>query len=134
MIGSSRIRSVKQLLLVGIGGGIGAIARWKLGGLILHHTTEWRFPLATFIVNFAGCLVGGILAGLVAKRDLFAADTRVFLFTGLLGGFTTFSAFSLETVYLLRRKDIAVALGYVLLSVVGGIAAFWIALSSMHRK
>jgi CrcB protein len=125
---------VKQLLLVGIGGALGAIARWKLGGLILHHTADWKFPLATFLVNVLGCLVGGILAGLVAKRDFFAAETRLFLFTGLLGGFTTFSAFGLETMYLLRRREVAVALTYVVLSTACGIAAFWASMASIHRE
>jgi hypothetical protein len=48
---------MKQLLLVGIGGGIGAISRYKLGGWVLHHSVDWRFPLGTFVVNVLGCLV-----------------------------------------------------------------------------
>src|SRR5687767_5329196 len=119
---------MKQLVLVALGGAIGAAARWKLGGVILHHTAEWRFPLGTFVVNLVGCVVAGILAGMVIKRDMFGADARLFLFTGLLGGFTTFSAFGVESVYLLRRADYATALGYVALSVLGGIGGLWLAL------
>jgi CrcB protein len=117
---------VKQLLLVGLGGALGAVARWKLGGLVLHHTADWRFPLSTFLVNVGGCLVAGVLAGLVTRLDLFSADARLFLFTGLLGGFTTFSAFGLETVYLLRRAEYGVALAYVSLSVACGVAGLWL--------
>jgi fluoride exporter len=111
-----------QLVLIFVGGGLGAIARWQLSGLVLHRTVDWRFPLGTFIVNVVGCLVAGLLAGLVTKLDIFSADTRLFLFTGLLGGFTTFSAFGVETIYLLRRHEYGVAVGYVLLSVLCGVA------------
>jgi CrcB protein len=120
------------MMLVALGGALGAVARWKLGGLVLHHTADWRFPLSTFLVNVAGCLAAGVLAGLVINLDLFTADTRLFLFTGLLGGFTTFSAFGLETVYLLRRADYAVALAYVVLSVAGGVAALWLAMRAVR--
>jgi CrcB protein len=113
-------------MLVGLGGAVGAVARWKLGGLVLHHTADWKFPLSTFLVNVAGCLAAGVLAGLATKLDFFTADTRLFLFTGLLGGFTTFSAFGLETVYLLRRADYSVALAYVVLSVAGGVVGLWL--------
>jgi CrcB protein len=119
---------VKQIILVGLGGALGAVARWKLGGIVLHHSGDWRFPLSTFVVNVLGCVIAGVLAGLVTKLDLFAADTRLFMFTGLLGGFTTFSAFGLETVYLLRRTEYAVAAGYVVLSVAGGVAGLWLAM------
>jgi CrcB protein len=122
---------MRQLLLVGIGGACGAIARWKLGGVVLHHSQDWRFPLSTFVVNVLGCLVAGILAGLMVKQDLFSPDTRLFLFTGLLGGFTTFSAFGLETVYLLRQRHYHVGLAYVLCSVVAGVVGLWLMLWAM---
>ena len=115
-----------QFVLVGLGGALGAIARWKLGGLVLHYTSDWRFPLSTFLVNVAGCLAAGLLAGMVVKLDMFSADARLFLFTGLLGGFTTFSAFGVETIYLLRRGDVAMAGAYALLSVAAGIAGVWL--------
>jgi len=114
-------------LLVGLGGGLGAIARAVLGGFILHRTADWRFPIGTFIVNVLGCLIGGVLAGLIARYEYFSPQARVFLFTGLLGGFTTFSAFGLETVTLIRQGAFGVAMSYVLLSVVAGIGALAIA-------
>jgi CrcB protein len=125
---------VKHLVLVATGGALGAIARWRLGALILHHTADWRFPLSTALVNVIGCLVAGALGGLVVKRDLLSPEARLFLFTGLLGGFTTFSAFGVDTVYLLRRREYAVALAYVLVSVVAGILGLWLAMSAVREK
>jgi fluoride exporter len=117
---------MKQILLVGLGGCIGSIGRYKLGGWILHHhSLEWRFPLSTFTVNVLGCLVAGLLAGLVERHDMFSAETRSLLFTGFLGGFTTYSAFGIETVFLLRRGELWVALGYAFASLVCGIALLW---------
>ena len=118
---------MKQALVVGLGGFIGSVGRYKLGGMILHHSTAWRFPLSTFVVNVVGCFVIGALAALVEHRDLFSPDTRLFLFTGLLGGFTTFSAFGYEGIFLLRRGEIGIALAYAGLSVVCGFAAVWLA-------
>ncbi len=98
-----------------------------VGGMILHHSTAWRFPLSTFAVNVIGCFVIGALAALVEHRDLFSLEARLFLFTGLLGGFTTFSAFAYEGMFLLRRGEIAIAAAYAGLSVLGGLAAVWLA-------
>jgi len=125
---------VKQLVLVGLGGALGAVARWKLSGAILHHTVDWRFPLGTFVVNALGCIIAGVLAGLVTRLDLFTTDTRLFLFTGVLGGFTTFSAFGVETVYLLRRAEYAVAIAYVAMSVFAGLAGLWLAMAAVPAR
>lgn len=119
------------VILVAVGGAIGAITRYKLGGLILHHSATWKFPLSTFVVNVTGCLVAGILAGLVIRHELFAADLRIFLFTGLLGGFTTFSAFGLETVHLLQRQEFGVAFLNVFLSTVVGVAVLWLGIKAI---
>jgi CrcB protein len=113
----------KQVVIVAFGGAIGSVIRYKLGGFALHHTQSWAFPVSTFSVNLAGCFAIGILAALVEHHDLFSPSIRLLLFTGLLGGFTTFSAFGYESVFLLRRGLLSVAAGYVLLSVVGGIIA-----------
>jgi CrcB protein len=117
---------MKNILLVGLGGFVGSVARYKLGGWLLHMTAQERFPFSTFAVNVAGCLVVGVLAGLAERYELFGPGTRLFLFTGLLGGFTTFSAFGLETMYLLRRGEPWVAATYVGASVVLGIGAVWL--------
>ncbi len=81
-------------------------------------------------MNVLGCLVIGVLGGLVETRGLFTAEVRLFLFTGFLGGFTTFSAFGFETVFLLRRGDWSLAALYVVLSVIVGLAAVWIGLNA----
>jgi CrcB protein len=126
---------MKAVLLVALGGAIGSVARYKLSGLVLHHTIDWRFPAGTFAVNVLGCLVAGVLAGLAEEHDLLSPDTRILLFSGLLGGFTTFSAFGLETMFLLKRGDLAVAAANVLLSVAAGLAALWLGLTLVpHRS
>jgi CrcB protein len=116
---------MKHLLLVAMGGAVGAMARYKLGGVILHHTTHWKFPLSTFAVNVSGCLAAGLLAGLVVKHDFFSPEVRLLLFTGLLGGYTTFSAFGLETVYLLQRSELYLAIVNVGGSALAGILVLW---------
>jgi CrcB protein len=117
-----------------LGGCLGSIARYKLGGVVLHHSLEWRFPLSTFTVNVLGCLLVGALAGANERFEFLTADSRVFLFSGLLGGFTTFSAFGLETALLLRKGEVAVGLTYALLSVAGGIFAFWIGFLGLRPR
>lgn len=123
---------MKGLLLVGLGGFIGSIARYKLGGLVLHLTAQERFPYSTFAINALGCLTVGILAGLAERYELFGPEARLFLFTGLLGGFTTFSAFGLDAMFLLRRSELWVAALYVGASVGIGIAAVWLGLRLIY--
>jgi fluoride exporter len=120
---------MKSVLLVALGGALGSAARYKLSGLVLHHTVDWRFPAGTFAVNVLGCAVAGLLAGLAERHEMFSPDARLLLFTGVLGGFTTFSAFGLETVHLLRRGEIGVASANIALSVAAGLAALWLAFS-----
>jgi CrcB protein len=117
---------MNALLMVAAGGALGSVARYLLSGWTLQYTLEWRFPLGTFLVNVIGCLAVGVLGGLVVKHDLFSAETRLFLFTGVAGGFTTFSAFGLETFHLLRRDEVLVAGSYVAASVVAGLFVLWL--------
>jgi len=126
---------MRGLLLVAAGGAVGAVARYKLSGYVLHHTTDWRFPAGTFAVNVLGCLVAGVLAGLVERHDMFSQEARLLLFTGVLGGFTTFSAFGIETMFLMRRGEALIAGANVALSVVAGLGALWLgmALGAMKR-
>lgn len=112
--------------MVGIGGFIGSVTRYALGGWIAHLTAQARFPFGTLLVNLSGCLIIGLLAGMSMKQELFSQGAKLFLFTGLLGGFTTFSAFGLETVLLLRRGEILVAAAYIGTSVALGIAMVWL--------
>jgi CrcB protein len=120
------MHELKSILLVALGGVLGSVVRYRLSGWVFHHTTGWQFPAGTFVVNVIGCLVIGVLAGCAVKEDFFSAETRLFLFTGILGGFTTFSAFGLETFYLLRRGELLAAGSNVVLSVIVGLIALWI--------
>lgn len=117
---------LRQLLLVATGGAIGSVARWRVSGWVLHQAVDWRFPIGTFVVNVLGCLIVGVLAGLAIKEDFFSTDQRLLLFTGVMGGFTTFSAFGLETFYLLRRGEYLMAGSNMVLSMVVGMAALWV--------
>ena len=117
---------LRQLLLVAAGGAIGSVARWRVSGWVLHQAVDWRFPIGTFVVNVLGCLIVGVLAGLAIKEDYFSTDQRLLLFTGVMGGFTTFSAFGLETFYLLRRGEYLIAGSNMVLSMVVGMAALWV--------
>lgn len=125
---------MKSVLFVALGGAIGSVLRYKLSGWILHQSIGWRFPLGTFAVNVLGCFIIGVLAGLAIKEDFFSADARLFLFTGIVGGFTTFSAFGLETFYLLRRDEIFVAVGYAVLSLVCGLLTLWAGFSAISHQ
>ena len=112
-----------KMLLVAVGGAVGSMARYQIGAMVLARTETWAFPLGTFIVNVLGCLIAGILIGVAEYRDFLTLETRLLIFTGFLGGFTTFSAFGVETVSLIERGQYAVAATYVLSSVVVGLGA-----------
>jgi CrcB protein len=115
-------------LLVALGGALGSVLRYGVGSLVLHQTGPSAFPYGTFTVNVAGCLIAGLLAGLGEHFDFLTADVRLLVFTGFLGGFTTFSAFGVETIALVERGEGSVAAIYVVLSVLCGLAALWAAL------
>lgn len=114
------------MLLVALGGALGSVARFKMSGWVLQQTPSWRFPTGTLAVNVIGCLIAGLLAGMAVKQDVFTPEARVFLFTGILGGFTTFSAFGLETLLLLKRGETALAAANVVVSIVVGLAVAWL--------
>lgn len=120
---------MKEVLFVAVGGALGAISRLKVGGFILHNSINSKFPLSTLIVNVLGCLFVGLISGFIEKGSpMHSSEWRLFLITGVLGGFTTFSAFSLETLYLLRSQETFTALSYAILSVVLGLAGAFIGL------
>ncbi|MBL8504836.1 MAG: fluoride efflux transporter CrcB [Methylobacillus glycogenes] len=113
---------MQHICLVALGGALGSLARYKLSGLILQQAAQLKFPLGTFTVNILGCLVIGALAGLAERSGSFSTEWRLFLFTGLLGGFTTFSAFGLETMMLVKQGEWVIALSYISLSIIVGLA------------
>ncbi len=111
-----------NLLSVGIGGFLGAIARYGLSGLV-HRYSEGEFPYGTLVVNVLGCLAIGVLMSLVEDRQLFRPEMRSFLMIGLLGSFTTFSTLGYETFELLRASEFQFAFLNVAANVVLGITA-----------
>ena len=119
---------MKATLLVAVGGALGCVARYQCGALVLHHTLAWKFPAGTFLVNVLGCLLAGGIIGVAEHHNFLTPEARLLIFTGFLGGFTTFSAFGVETVSLLQKGEWGVAAAYVLLSVACGLAALWAAL------
>lgn len=116
---------MRNLLLVGCGGFLGSVARYYLTRVVTQGTHASRFPYGTLAVNVLGCLAIGVLAGLAEHRNLFSPATRLFLLTGLLGGFTTFSAFAFETWFLGREHAWAAGVANVGLQVMLGLAAVW---------
>jgi CrcB protein len=124
---------MNSVILVALGGAFGSVCRFLLSSFISQRAVDWRFPLGTFVVNMVGCLVIGILLGLSIKEGYFSTETRLFLFTGIVGGFTTFSAFELETFMLLRSGEFLVAGGNVLLSVAAGLLSLWAGFAFVSR-
>lgn len=116
---------MKELLLVGTGSLLGGLSRYYMSGWIQNLFTDYRFPLGTFVVNVSGCFLIGILAGLAEHQQFFSSQLRLFLITGILGGFTTFSAFGYETIYLMRTGFIDIAILNVVTSIIVGLAAVW---------
>jgi CrcB protein len=116
-----------KVLLIGFGGFLGTIVRYWISGLVSDRTGT-LYPWGTFTVNFTGSFVIGVLAGLtfVEGRTLMSPLTRDFLVIGILGGYTTFSSFSLQTLNLMREHNWLYGGSYILLSVAGCLIAVWL--------
>lgn len=123
---------MQPYLLVGIGGALGAMARYGTGVLV-GQLWRHQFPLATLLINIVGSLLMGLLVGWLARALPPAQEEiRLFVAVGILGGYTTFSAFSLETMVLIERGELFQAALYVLLSVIVSVAALWAGLALMR--
>lgn len=116
-----------SVLWVAMGGAVGAAGRYVVASQALRFMGP-GFPWGTLTVNVVGSLVMGFLAGLFAHRMQVSEEVRMFLMTGVLGGFTTFSAFSLDVAVLLERKDYLLGACYVIGSVSLAVAALFIGL------
>lgn len=110
-------------MLIFLGAGTGGVLR-HLVSLAMVRGFGTAFPYGTLLVNISGAFALGLLAGFLASYGTENHNLRLLLATGLLGGFTTFSAFSLETITLLERNQPSLAIAYVLASVAGGLLAF----------
>lgn len=108
-------------LLVFLGAGLGGMARHGINVGFLRMAGSSGFPFATLAINVLGSLLMGVLVVLLSQHGGLPRHTQLFLATGMLGGFTTFSTFSLETMALLHRGQLLAAVLYVLVSVIGAI-------------
>jgi CrcB protein len=111
------------------GGAIGSLSRFLVASQVGHWLPNTRFPLGTFAVNVIGCLIAGALVEVFAFTWSPSPEARALLVTGFLGGFTTFSAFSIDVFYLIEKGDVLLAIGYVLASILVSFAAFFAAQS-----
>ncbi|MBX9926976.1 MAG: fluoride efflux transporter CrcB [Hyphomicrobiaceae bacterium] len=119
---------MQLFLLATIGGGIGAGARYLIQSEMVRRLGS-GFPWWTLAINVVGCLAMGIIADLIARRFGQSPEARALLMTGVLGGFTTFSAFALDFAQLMDRRDMAAAMGYVAGSVILTIAALYLGIA-----
>jgi CrcB protein len=115
---------VPKLLLLFIGSGTGGVLRYAISGWT-QRLADGSFPIGTLIVNVTGCLLIGFLTPALSGRLLVPEEYRVAILVGLLGGYTTFSTFSLETLALLNDGQIWRAMLNVTASVILGLAAAW---------
>jgi CrcB protein len=116
---------MKNILLVGLGGSVGCILRYLIQKW-MGTLTGMSFPIGTFIVNAVGCFLIGLFFSLASKNESFNSDWQLLLMTGLCGGFTTFSAFTLEGMGLLKQEKTGLFLLYIGGSVLAGLAATWL--------
>ena len=121
---------VLLIVLVGVGGFIGAVLRYLISDWVNEIFQTLSVPYGTLTVNITGCLLIGILAGLSENRNLLGPETRALLVVGVLGGFTTFSTFGNETVELLKDGKSIAAFSNVALHVCLGLVAVWVGCST----
>jgi CrcB protein len=119
---------LKSFLLVGIGGGLGSVLRYGISAFAGKYI-PLVFPVGTLLVNISGCFLIGMFYALAAKDSAFTADWRLFLITGICGGYTTFSTFSYDGLILLKQGATFSFLLYVLGSVVLGLLATFAAVA-----
>ncbi len=112
---------IRNFLFVGFGGCIGSMLRYGVGAFFSHTLPQTKWPIGTILVNLLGCFVIGLVGGLAGNKFDLNTAARVFIITGILGGFTTFSAFGIESFTLIHNNQYSLFVGNVLVQVVGGI-------------
>jgi CrcB protein len=122
-----------NILIVFLGGGFGAVCRFLFGMGVVNIVGPTRGPLATFLINVLGSLLMGVLIGALARTTGVTDRWRLLLGVGVLGGFTTFSSFSLEAVMMIERRAYALAGAYILGSVMLGVLGLMVGLTVMRR-
>jgi fluoride exporter len=111
--------TIKNILLVGLGGGLGSMLRYMIAAAFKQSS----FPFTTFLINVTGSLFIGVVFALGVKNESLSAPLKLFLATGICGGFTTFSAFSVENVQLIKEGNYTTAAIYIVASVACCIVA-----------
>ncbi len=114
-----------KFVYVGIGGCIGALLRYVIGGFMHEIFNKTWLPVGTFTVNMVGCFFIGLLMGLAESRQMLTPEVRLFIVTGLLGSLTTFSTFAYESSGLLRDGEVLLALSNIGLHVIMGLVAVY---------
>ena len=120
-----------KVFLVGIGGFLGSVARYLLSGYVQDRAAG-TFPFGTLLVNVLGCFLIGAVSELAETRSYFSAEIRACVVVGILGGFTTFSAFGNETINLVRDRDWTLAGASVVGHLILAIGAVWLGRTAVH--
>ena len=115
-----------KIFLAGCGGFLGSVLRYSVSGLVQDASRSIHFPYGTLAVNLIGCFAIGLLSQLAETRGVFTAETRTLVFVGVLGGFTTFSAFGNETINLWREGQSGLALLNIAAHLVLCLGAVWL--------
>ena len=119
---------MQRLFFIGLAGGAGTLLRYWLSELIARRFGE-TFPIGTLVVNLLGCFLAGLLFYLMFDRYPVSASVRTIILIGLLGGFTTFSSFGLQTFTLMREGELGLAFFNIGVSNVGGLLMVWVGYS-----
>ena len=123
---------MKEILLVFCGGGVGSVARY-LVNLNITRMLGWTFPFGVMFINISGSFLMGLVAGyFLGRTDALSQDMRLLLATGILGGYTTFSAYSLDAANLMQRGEVGLAGTYIAGSVVLSISGLFCGLWAMR--
>lgn len=123
---------MSKYLVVSLGGGLGAVARFYVGTVVARFYSG-TFPAGTFLINVTGSFLIGVLMTVFLNRSTVDANWRLFLVTGILGGYTTFSSFEWEALTALRTGAAAISLLYIGSSVVLGLGAAWLGFVLANR-
>lgn len=123
---------LKTILLIGVGGAIGTILRFLLTQFMVGRISPISFPYGTLIVNVSGCFVIGLVYALSDRLNM-SAEFRAFLATGICGGYTTFSAFSYQSISLLKEGHTTQFFTYIIASLVLGLVATFIPVALLQK-
>ena len=115
-----------KLLIIGTGGFVGSVFRFLISGFIQKVSSFITFPIGTLSVNLIGCFLFGFFIQLAEARNIFTGEAGMFVFVGVLGGFTTFSTFSNGSINLMRAGDNTSALISLSVHIIFGLGAIWL--------